>query len=487
MNASISSAALMLLLLASTGLLGQPPQRTARSRSIRDIVSELRRFHGEENRDSEVPPEVSRNLEALKHGLRDMIIQTLAEPNSATTEPNALATEVIEHLESEDVPVGDSGGYGVISNIEFRRPTEYPSWLVATTTVSIPYGEDTSLYVFDLKGGSWKYDLSQEADGYAEISGAQGWLTYRVATATPGGRPYLITADVSPSEASVWQALRLRILRVGVDPDHPVLLAKRTLSYCLDDAYYFSVHANGFGLIYLDYAVDPELAGYRSVHYLEYAVSAKGALVSRDIKIDPSNVIRKWVSWNWTAAQKSVDPSSTGGLQEWHQRFRAGGWTCGPGEASLSHRVADGEEQLLAVVDCSKRGDEKPSAFAVLRFGHFGLRIVTISGAKPSLPQGYETYFAGVEGVTNPVPVSTPQPRWPADVPEPARQVKLRMSAVVDEHGRVTDVGVLDWPDDQNKVIVPAIQALRKWEYKPGLRNGTPVNVQIEVVVAFEP
>ena len=61
------------------------------------------------------------------------------------------------------------------------------------------------------------------------------------------------------------------------------------------------------------------------------------------------------------------------------------------------------------------------------------------------------------------------------------------MSAVVDEHGRVTDVGVLDWPDDQNKVIVPAIEALRKWEYKPGLRNGTPVNVQIEVVVAFEP
>jgi hypothetical protein len=54
MNTSISFATLMLLLLANTGLLGQPPQPTARSRSIRDIVSELRRFHGEENRDSEV-------------------------------------------------------------------------------------------------------------------------------------------------------------------------------------------------------------------------------------------------------------------------------------------------------------------------------------------------------------------------------------------------------------------------------------------------
>jgi hypothetical protein len=485
MKASIAFAALMLLPLANTALLGQPPQRTARSRSIRDIVSELRRFHGDENRDSEVPPEVSRNLQALKHGLRDMIIQTLSEPNSATTEPNILATEVIEHLEREDVPVGDSGGYGVISKIEFRRPAEYPSWLVATTTVSIPYGEDTSLYIFDLKGGTWKYVLSQETDGYAEISGAQGWLTYRVASA--GGRPYVMTADVSPAQASVWQALRLRVLRVGVDPDHPLMLAKRTLSYCLDDAYYFSVHADGFGLIYLDYAVDPELAGYRSVHYLEYAVSAKGAWVSRDIKIDPSDAIRRWVSSNWTAAQKSVDRLSAGQLQEWHRRFRAEGWTCGPDEASLSHSVDDGEEQLLAVVDCSKRGDEKPSAFAVLRFGHSGVRIVTISGTKPSLPQGDETYFAGVEGVTNPVPVSTPQPRWPVDVSEPARQVELRMSAVVDEHGRVTDVGVLDWPDDQNKVIVPAIRALRKWEYRPGLKDGRPVNVQIEVVVAFEP
>jgi hypothetical protein len=389
MNASISFAALMFLLLANTGLLGQPPQGTARSRSIRDIVSELRRFQGEENRDSEVPSEVSRNLQALKHGLRDMIIKTLAEPNSATREPDALVTEVIEHLESEDVPVGDSGGYGVISKIEVRRPTEHPSWLIATTTVLIPYGEDTSLYVFDRKGGSWKYVLSQEADGYTEISGAQGWLTYKVATADPGGRPYLITADVSPSETSVWRALRLRILRVGADPDHPELLAKRTLSYCLDDAYYFSVHANGFGLIYLDYAVDPELAGYRSVHYLEYAVSAKGAWVSRNIKIDPSNVIRKWISRNWTAAQKSVDPSSAGELREWHRRFRAGGWTCGPDEASLSHRVADGEEQLPTVVDCSKRGDEKPSAFAPLSFGHFGFHIVTISGTKPSVPPGY--------------------------------------------------------------------------------------------------
>jgi hypothetical protein len=457
------------------------------SASTRDVVSELRRVRVDSDSDWEVPPAVSHTLELLKHRLRGMIVQTLAAPNAAAKEPGALAADVIDRLAGEDVPVGDNGnGYGIISSIEFRRPTEYPSWLVATTTLSIPYGGDTSLYLFELNGDSWKHLLTVESNDYKNISDAQGGLTYQVAPATGGREPYLITADVSPSPASVWQALRLKVLRIGADPDHPKLLAKRTLSYCIEDDYLFSVHADGFELIYMGYAIDPELAGYRGVHHLEYGVSSTRAWIERENAVDPYNVIRRWASQDWTIARRSVDTSTEASLQEWHARLRKDHWQCGLGGVYLSHRLVDGEGQLLAVASCTKGEEEKPSAFAVLKASHSGFRIMTFSTTKPNLPEmeWVSTYFAGIKGLTDPVPVDTPQPKLPGDVARDAGKVTLRMSAVIDEYGGVIDVSVIDWPS--KKIVVPAIQAVKKWKYIPGRMDGKPVKVQIEVEVSFE-
>lgn len=129
----------------------------ASRRSIRDIVSQLRRFPDESRSETDVPPAVSRNLTELKHALRDLIVEVAGAPNATVTEPDALAALVIERLEREDVPVGDLGGYGAIPAIRFRRPPEYPSWLVVTTTLGLanpqcqmiaygpsPFGKDGS-------------------------------------------------------------------------------------------------------------------------------------------------------------------------------------------------------------------------------------------------------------------------------------------------------------------------------------------------------
>jgi len=486
-----SAVVTLLLLLLHAPLWGQssPKVAVAPSRSIRDIVSELRRFHTDPDKDAEgeVPPAIARNLKALKHGLRDMIVQTLATPAAVSQKPDALAAEVIERLKREDVPVGDTGGYGVISGIEFRRPPEYPSWLIATTTVSIPYGEDTSLYLFELREDAWKLALTQETNGYTNIRAAQGWLTYEVSPAPPGEKPYLITAQVSPASMSVWQTLQLRILRVGPDAEHSVLLAKRMLSYCLDDTYYFSVDAGGFGLMYLGNAVDQELAGNRGVHYLEYRVSGGRARVARDIGIDPYNVMRKWIARNWTLARQSIDPSAAGDLRGWHRRMQTGRWTCGFEGVSLSHQAVSGKEELLSVTECTEGQKEKPSAYAVLKATHNGFRIVKISNEKPDVPDGVSVARAGIEGLMKPVPMRVPQPAWPAGVPAAAKELKLRLSVVVDEHGDVTNVSLLDWPDDRYRVVVPAMEAVKKWKYKPGQEKGKPVNVEIPVEIVFKP
>jgi hypothetical protein len=457
------------------------------SLSIRDIVSELRRFHDESRAETEVPPTVSRNLTQLKQSLRDLIVDTAGAPNAITADPDALGRQVIRRLEGDDIPVGDLGDYGAIRAISFRRPPEYPSWLVVTATLGIPYGEDTSLYLFEIDGTSWKPVLILESNGYREISGAQGWMTYYVSPVIQGKKPYLITAEVTPWNVSVWQGLRVRVLRVGKNPDHPILLAKRTLSYCLDDTYYVAMRTDGFGLIFLGNPVDRELAGYRGVHYLQGTVSENSASL-KEIAIDPSNFMNRWSARGWTTDSHLIDEPANDDLREWHRRFRQDRWTCGPGATLLDHRGQGEDEQLLVVLECVRYDHTDPEAYVTLSAGRNGFRIASITSSRAAPESMSESvYFAGGPGITDPVPKRVVQPTPPPSISPSSLPFKQPLGIVVNEDGTVGDVTVLDWPDDQHRMVVPAIQAVKLWKYKPGSLNGTPVKVSIHVEVAFEP
>jgi len=477
------------ILLAGACLLSVTAYSTNPPDSVRHIVSELRRFPVGSGDDAAVPQPVATNLTRLKHALRDLIVRVVAAPDAVKSAPEVLAARVIERLEGEDVPVGDEGGYGAIPRIEFQRPPEYPAWLVATTSLSIPYGLDTSLYLFEIQGSSWKHVLTVESNGYKEISGAQGGLTYYVAPPVPHQKPYLVTADVTPSPVSVWQGLRVKVLRIGDRPETPIILASRELSYCLDDAYYFSIRAGGFGLIFLTFAVDPELAGFRGVHYLEYAVGVDRASKVKEVTIDPSVVVRRWAAKDWPTASRSVDASATGDLREWHQRFQRERWACGPGAISLSHRTEGDHERLLAVAGCTRGDTEAISAYVVFAAGRDGFHIASISDAKPVLPEEeWEgVFFAGIDSVSDPVLESAVRPKLPAGVavigPSP---VSLHLAIVVNENGTVEpSVEILDWPSDESRIVIPAIQAVRQWKYRPGIKDGHPVKVSIKVEVVF--
>jgi hypothetical protein len=284
--------------------------------------------------------------------------------------------------------------------------------------------------------------------------------------------------------------LRVKVLRVGHRPDAPVVLARRGLNYCLDDTYYFSIRAGSFGLIYLTSAVDGELAGYRGVHYLEYAVGVDGASRIKEITIDPYVVIRSWAAKDWPAASRAVDASATGDLREWHQRFRNDRWACGLGQINLSHRPEGDHEQLLAVAGCTRGDTEATSAYVVFTAGHGGFHITSVSQTKPALPEGsgYMIYGANEPGLTAPVLVSSEQPRLPANSPmQVSVPPRLQFAITVNEDGTVDRaVTVHKWPSDESRIVVPAIQAVRQWKYRPGLKDGHPVKVAINVEVVFE-
>lgn len=95
---------------------------------------------------------------------------------------------------------------------------------------------------------------------------------------------------------------------------------------------------------------------------------------------------------------------------------------------------------------------------------------------------GGGVYRAGGD-VTNPIPISRPEPQYS----EEARKAKwggtVLLSVIVDETGHTRDIHVLKplglGLDEK------AIEAVSKWLFKPGLKDGKPVKVQAQIEVTF--
>jgi hypothetical protein len=457
--------------------------------ATRSIVTRLRHFEVEEF-ETDIPPAVARDLTALKHALRDLIVEIAAAPGAAAAPPSMLTARVIARLAREDVPVGDDCDcYGAITRIELWRPPEYPAWLIATTTLSIPYGGDTSVYLFETAGSSWKHVLSQEANGYSDIAGAQGSLKLQVSPAPAGEEPYLVTTDVPPWPTSMWQVLRLKILRIGKSPGSPRVLADRTLEYALDEDSYLLLRASGFELIWLGGTVNRELAGFRGVHYLRYAVSANRAVVARSIAFDPNDLLRGWAARPWTAAARIVAPAARSAARQWHRRLRQDGWGCGLGPLRLGRR---GDGELLVEAGCENVSRETSSVYFMLTPGRRSFRIAAVATAPLDLPERWQAVYAAgdAELTADPVPECIVRPKLPpelaATVAQSAQPLAVPMSIVVAPDGTVESVLLRDWPAEPAG-LAAAVEAVRRWQFEPGRKDGQPVSVTLEVRVEFEP
>jgi protein TonB len=86
-------------------------------------------------------------------------------------------------------------------------------------------------------------------------------------------------------------------------------------------------------------------------------------------------------------------------------------------------------------------------------------------------------------GVTNPTVIYQQEPQYSEEARKAKWQGSVLLSLVVDENGKPIDI----------KVVRPlglgldekAIEAVSKWTFKPGMRDGKPVKVQAQVEVTF--
>lgn len=91
-------------------------------------------------------------------------------------------------------------------------------------------------------------------------------------------------------------------------------------------------------------------------------------------------------------------------------------------------------------------------------------------------------YSVGAD-VSPPIPIYKPAPTYSEEAREAKVQGTVEMWIVINASGTVTDCGVVKSVGhglDEN-----AVETIKKWKFKPAMKNGSPVPVRIMVEIAF--
>ena len=236
-----------------------PAGKTPSSSSLAAAMMKLNQIRVKEL-DTDVPVAAQPLLTKVKQELCGLIEETLNYHDLRGVGPQGLRARIVSRLKSMGITIAEpptadmeaaantAPPFGALLGLTLAIPDGYPNLLVATTTLSIPCGEDSSLYLFERQADGWKLILAQEANDYDSISDAQGSLEYVVGPAD-GGQPFFVVmASVSPWCTSNWQGIRYTVMRPGKTANEPVILFSTTDTIYLGNAegYRMTATLNGF-------------------------------------------------------------------------------------------------------------------------------------------------------------------------------------------------------------------------------------------------
>lgn len=208
--------------------------------SVRQTLDQLGKIKVK-SRDPEVSPAIRPLLTTLKHQLRDLISVTINNNAVGRSTPDELLALVKKSLEVQGITVGlieneersweeekyKEYSYNDIRRISIDSPVDHPNLLVATTTLWVMCGEDTSFYLFKRYKDIWQLILAHEALNYKDIAGAQSHFGYAISPANIQNDFYVAMADINPWCSSNWQRIRYTVARPGKTPYKPEVLMRR--------------------------------------------------------------------------------------------------------------------------------------------------------------------------------------------------------------------------------------------------------------------
>jgi protein TonB len=92
-----------------------------------------------------------------------------------------------------------------------------------------------------------------------------------------------------------------------------------------------------------------------------------------------------------------------------------------------------------------------------------------------------DTIYTKVD--VNPVPVKTPPPDYPEAMKRQGVSGVVAVSIVIDEKGVVVSSSVAK--SSQPEFEAPALEAIKKWKFKPAQKDGAPVKMKVTIPIRF--
>jgi TonB family protein len=102
----------------------------------------------------------------------------------------------------------------------------------------------------------------------------------------------------------------------------------------------------------------------------------------------------------------------------------------------------------------------------------------------PVVAQSGQVYKVGQDGVKAPVVVREVHPQYTADAMARRVQGNVQMAAVVKADGTVDQDVRITKPLDPD-LDQEAIKATRQWQFRAGTKDGTAVDVEVQIEMTF--
>lgn len=315
--------------------LAPPPAPAPAGQSLQQTLTRLQTIPFDE---TNISPEARASIVAVKHMLRDAVLDAVTAVEPGHEAPPALTARVVDALAVQGIRVGSDTPQTVpsgsspsenpvrISGVEIKAPTGYDDLLAVTTTLSLPCADDTSLYILARRNNAWRLVLVLESNEYSDIGKAACTFEYAVSPPSPDGSWFVATAELHCWCTSNWQEIRYTVLRPNQTTTQPdVLLQGRQGIYlgAGEPPFSLAVDRDAFELRFqAAQSLDPAIL--TRDHVVRYAVGAHDAQRVAPFAFRPEDFLDEWIHMPWRDASAWVDAADRARIHRWHARLDAG-------------------------------------------------------------------------------------------------------------------------------------------------------------------
>jgi protein TonB len=113
------------------------------------------------------------------------------------------------------------------------------------------------------------------------------------------------------------------------------------------------------------------------------------------------------------------------------------------------------------------------------------IALTALMTAIPAVAQDTTVYDSKADGVTLPIVLKQVKAQYTSEAMQQRIEGEVLLGVVVRLDGSVGDVTVKQSLDAVYGLDEQAVQAMKQWRFKPGTRDGKPVNVRVDVKIRF--